>query len=178
MTAHLGRAELGRLRRQGIGALTLEEGLRALDVALTRSEAYLVPVHLELASLRHALGDADAPPLLRAMVRRNAPARPADAPEAGRSLDERMAGASEAGRPALLLDLVRSEVAAVLGLPGPDSVPSDRALRSLGIDSLTMIELRKRLARRLNTTLPATLVFDHPTADAIAGLLARDGATR
>ncbi|CAM5359663.1 hypothetical protein SMICM304S_07254 [Streptomyces microflavus] len=91
--------------------------------------------------------------------------------EPAQSLDTRMADASEAERPALLLDLVRSEVADVLGLPGPDSVPADRALRSLGIDSLTMVQLRKRLAKRLNTTLPATLVFDYPTAEAIAGLL-------
>jgi len=41
-----------------------------------------------------------------------------------------------------------------------------------------MIELRKRLSKRANTSLPATLVFDYPTADAIAGLLLRDGSTR
>ncbi|MFL6116589.1 MAG: beta-ketoacyl reductase, partial [Catenulispora sp.] len=180
MTAHLGKAELGRLRRQGIGALTLDEGLRALDAALARPEAYLVPVHLELASLRHALGAAEAPPLLRAMMR--ATRRDADvsqSPEAadgGRPLETRLADVSEAERHALLLDLVRSEAAAVLGLPGPDSVPGDRALRSLGIDSLTMIELRKRLAKRTSTALPATLVFDYPTADAIAGLLVRQAA--
>ncbi|NUR29520.1 MAG: SDR family NAD(P)-dependent oxidoreductase, partial [Catenulispora sp.] len=208
MTAHLGKAELGRLRRQGIGALTLEEGLRALDAALARSEPYLVPVRLELASLRHALGDDEAPPLLRAMLRAgrrtvggpgdaggpDSAVRPdgAEAPAAlqpgqsgqlgypgqpgrsPRSLEDQIANASEADRPALLLHLVRSEAAAVLGLPGPDSVPGDKPLRSLGIDSLTMIELRKRLAKRTDTALPATLVFDYPTADAIAGLLARE----
>ncbi|MFF3994255.1 type I polyketide synthase [Streptomyces cyaneofuscatus] len=177
MTAHLGKAELGRLRRQGIGALTLAEGLNALDVALARPETQLMPVRLELASLRHALGDAEAPPLLRAMLRPTAEGRGAAAPGTTQSLDTRMADATEAERPALLLDLVRSEVADVLGLPGPDSVPADRALRSLGIDSLTMVQLRKRLAKRLNTTLPATLVFDYPTADAIAGLLLHDATT-
>ncbi|MEV4876747.1 type I polyketide synthase [Streptomyces cyaneofuscatus] len=177
MTAHLGKAELGRLRRQGIGALTLAEGLNALDVALARPETQLMPVRLELASLRHALGDAEAPPLLRDMLRRTAEGRRAEDSEPAQSLDTRMADASEAERPALLLDLVRSEVADVLGLPGPDSVPADRALRSLGIDSLTMVQLRKRLAKRLNTTLPATLVFDYPTAEAIAGLLLHDTTT-
>lgn len=177
MTAHLGKAELGRLRRQGIGALTLAEGLNALDVALARPETQLMPVRLELASLRHALGDAEAPPLLRAVLRRTTEGRAAEVSGTAQSLDTRMADATEAERPALLLDLVRSEVADVLGLPGPDSVPADRALRSLGIDSLTMVQLRKRLAKRLNTTLPATLVFDYPTADAIAGLLLHDATT-
>ncbi|MFI7237401.1 type I polyketide synthase [Streptomyces cyaneofuscatus] len=177
MTAHLGKAELGRLRRQGIGALTLTEGLNALDVALARPETQLMPVRLELASLRHALGEAEAPPLLRDLLRRTTEGRRAEVPETAQSLDTRMADASEAERPALLLALVRSEVADVLGLPGPDSVPADRALRSLGIDSLTMVQLRKRLAKRLDTTLPATLVFDYPTAEAIAGLLLHDATT-
>lgn len=177
MTAHLGKAELGRLRRQGIGALTLAEGLNALDVALARPETQLMPVRLELASLRHALGDAEAPPLLRSMSQRATEGRGAEVSGTAQSLDTRMADASEAERPALLLDLVRSEVADVLGLPGPDSVPADRALRSLGIDSLTMVQLRKRLAKRLDTTLPATLVFDYPTAEAIAGLLLHDATT-
>ncbi|MFJ5740642.1 type I polyketide synthase [Streptomyces microflavus] len=177
MTAHLGKAELGRLRRQGIGALTLTEGLNALDVALARPETQLLPVRLELASLRHALGDAEAPPLLRDMLQRTTEGRSAEVAEPAQSLDTRMADASEAERLALLLDLVRSEVADVLGLPGPDSVPADRALRSLGIDSLTMVQLRKRLAKRLNTTLPATLVFDYPTAEAIVGFLLHDVTT-
>ncbi|MET9106895.1 SDR family NAD(P)-dependent oxidoreductase, partial [Streptomyces zhihengii] len=177
MTAHLGKAELGRLRRQGIGALTLAEGMNALDAALARPEAQLMPVRLELASLRHALGDAPAPPLLRDMLRRTAEESPAGASRTAQSLDTRMADASEAERPALLLDLVRSEAADVLGLPGPDSVPADRALRSLGLDSLTMVQLRKRLAKRLDTALPATLVFDYPTAEAIVGLLLHDATT-
>ncbi|HEV2639449.1 MAG TPA: type I polyketide synthase [Actinocrinis sp.] len=177
MTAHLGKAELGRLRRQGIGVLTLDEGLGALDAALARPEPYLVPVHLELASLRHALGDAQVPALLRAMVHRDTRAQQADTPEAGQSLGERLADASEAERLAVLLDLVRGEAAAVLGLPGPDSLPGDKTLRSLGIDSLTMIELRKRLAKRTSVALPATLVYDYPTAEAIAGLLLRDVTT-
>lgn len=177
MTAHLGKGELGRLRRQGIGALTLAEGLTALDVALTRPEPQLMPVRLELPSLRHALGDAEAPPLLRDMLRRTTEGRQAGVSETPQSLDTRMANASEAERPALLLDLVRSEAADVLGLPGPESVPADRALRSLGIDSLTMVQLRKRLAERLDTVLPATLVFDYPTAEAIVGLLLHDATT-
>ncbi|HEX2132400.1 MAG TPA: SDR family NAD(P)-dependent oxidoreductase, partial [Actinophytocola sp.] len=178
MTAHLGKAELGRLRRQGIGALTLDEGFRALDLALTRPEPYLVPVHLELASLRHALGNAEPPGLLRALVPPRVDPPGADTPEDEPSLHDRMVGISEPERLAVLVEVVRGEVAAVLGLPGPDGVPGDKALRSLGIDSLTMIELRKRLSKRANTSLPATLVFDYPTADAIAGLLLRDGSTR
>jgi acyl transferase domain-containing protein/NADPH:quinone reductase-like Zn-dependent oxidoreductase len=173
MTAHLSRAELGRLRRQGIGSLSPAEGLRALDHALTRPEPYLVPVHLELASLRHALGDAEPPAVLRALV--GPRAQPADVPAQEPPPAERTAAMPESERLAALVDVVRDEAAAVLGLSGREGVARDRTLRSLGIDSLTMIELRKRLSRRANVTLPATLVFDYPTAEAIAGLLLRGG---
>ncbi|WP_051385882.1 type I polyketide synthase [Actinokineospora inagensis] len=160
MTAHLGKAELGRLRRQGVGTLSVEEGLRALDVALTRPEPYLVPVRLELASLRHALGAARPPAVLRALVR----TAPLD------TMDTRAEH-----RETVVLDVVRGEVAAVLGLPGPEAVPPDKTLRSLGLDSLTMVELRNRLSTRAKLKLPATLAFDYPTADAIAALLRERG---
>ena len=65
MTAHLGRAELMRMRRQGVLPLSLELGLELLDAALSRPEAVLIPLHLDLGAMQRQLGGEEVPALYR-----------------------------------------------------------------------------------------------------------------
>jgi acyl carrier protein len=57
-----------------------------------------------------------------------------------------------------------------------DGEPLDPALGlfDLGLDSLMALEVRNRLAAALETELPATLLFEHPSIEAVAVYLRTD----
>jgi acyl transferase domain-containing protein/acyl carrier protein len=74
----------------------------------------------------------------------------------------------EAQRRDAVLDLVRTRSAAVLGHPAGTRIEADLPFTDLGFDSLTAVDLRTELTRATGLTLPATLVFDHPTPNALA----------
>jgi thioesterase domain-containing protein/acyl carrier protein len=84
---------------------------------------------------------------------------------------QRWAAVPQAERPAYLLELARSHVAAALGHTAPDQIDPDRPFRELGFDSLTALELRNQLSAATGLTLPAALVFEYPTATELAGFL-------
>ncbi|MET9546349.1 type I polyketide synthase [Streptomyces sp. NPDC006627] len=178
LTATLGEADKARLGRGGLQALGTDEGLALFDQSLSLDAPHLVPVRLDLSRAR-AEG-RQVPPLLRALVR--TPARRAAGTSAGRGWRAKYDATPEDGRESLLVDLVRAQVASVLGHSGADAVPVDRGFKDLGFDSLTAVELRNRLNELTGTRLPATLVFDYPTPAALGahlhGLLAGTTARR
>ncbi|UQA90606.1 type I polyketide synthase [Streptomyces halobius] len=166
MTGHLDAAELARLEQLGVGALPVELGLELFDQSLSTSAALLAPVKLDPAALRTQARAGLLPPLLRGLVR--APAR---RPAASGSLAQRLAQVAEDDRHQVVLDLVRTQVASVLGHASADAIEDGRAFKELGFDSLSGVELRNRLTQVTGLRLPATLVFDHPNPTAVARML-------
>ncbi|WP_406368823.1 SDR family NAD(P)-dependent oxidoreductase [Streptomyces sp. NBC_00647] len=169
MTEDLGGADRTRLARGGVLPLSDEDGLELLDAALALQEPLVVAARLDLAALRNAT--APVPPLLRALVggRPRRTDRTAAVP-----LAQRIAGLPESEREEAVLDLVRSEVAAVLGHSSAKTVQPDQAFGDLGFDSLTAVELRNRMNQATGLRLPATLVFDHPTPAVLAQRVLKD----
>ncbi|MER5363580.1 beta-ketoacyl synthase N-terminal-like domain-containing protein, partial [Streptomyces sp. NPDC002785] len=172
MAGELDEAEVARLRRGGIVAITAEHGPELFDASVRTDEALLVPMPLDLAALRAQASVGMLPPLFRGLVRvppRRAAQGAAAAPSG--ALGQQLAGVSEAEADRIVHDLVRVHVAAVLGYTGPEAVDPQRAFSEVGFDSLTAVELRNRLGSATGVRLPATLIFDYPTPTALARYL-------
>ncbi|MGW4131971.1 SDR family NAD(P)-dependent oxidoreductase [Amycolatopsis japonica] len=159
-------ADVERMARAGLGGLSTEEGLELLDAALATGRTLTVPMRLDLTALRAE----EIPPLLSGLVR----TRARRAPDGGGAFRARLAGLDADGRDAAILELVRGQVAAVLGHDGAGAIDADVAFLELGFDSLTAVDLRNRLAASTGLRLPPSLVFDHPTPLAVAERISGD----
>ncbi|MER6531766.1 type I polyketide synthase, partial [Streptomyces sp. NPDC001508] len=191
MVGRLQRADVGRLESGGVLALDPSEGLALFDAALCRPEAQLLAARWSARKLRDA-ADRDAlAPVWQRLVRprheRRAgglsvlpqPSENGRAPEdRAARLRLRLAGLEPRERETALLDLVRAEVASVLGFSSADAVDGDRAFTELGFDSLTAVDLRNRLERETGLRLAAAIVFEQPTAPALTAFLSAELAAQ
>ncbi|MBB5082715.1 acyl transferase domain-containing protein [Nonomuraea endophytica] len=188
MAGELSGADVVRMSRAGVAALTAEQGLELFDAILTApaDEAVVVAARWDAAALRLRAEAGELASILRGLVR--APRRTAEKGGSTRNgtasaagpvaLVERLAVMAEPDARNHLTGLVRSHVAAVLGHGGADRVGVDKSFNELGFDSLTAVELRNRLNADTGLRLPATLVFDHPTVSALAEHLFQSLAPR
>ncbi|MFD7506786.1 type I polyketide synthase, partial [Streptomyces sp. NPDC059850] len=172
MAGDLDDTEIARLQRGGVAAITAAQGRELFDATHGQSEPLLVPMPLDMGALRTQASVGMLPPLFRGLVR-VPPRRAAQAAAAAQSgaLAQQLAGVPTTEAEAIVLTLVRTQVAAVLGFAGPETVEPQRAFSEVGFDSLTAVELRNRLTAVTGVRLPATLTFDYPTPAALATYL-------
>ncbi|MEU9508679.1 type I polyketide synthase, partial [Micromonospora sp. NPDC048170] len=157
-----------RLSRAGFGAMAPETAVRALTRALERDETYLVVADIDWARVAAASGRRPDP-LVRDLLAGAGAAAAVGAPVPAADLRLRLSGMPGTEQLRVLRDLVRAEVAAVLGHESAERVAPDRAFQDLGFTSLAAVELRNRLDTATGLTLPSTLAFDYPNSTALAG---------
>ncbi|KOU56687.1 hypothetical protein ADK55_12925, partial [Streptomyces sp. WM4235] len=175
LSGSLEEADLRRLARLGLLPLSSADAMDLFDAAPGTGEAVLAVTRLAVEALRKQ-GDRLLP-LLRDLApagpRRAVAGSGSGAGTDGPSLAERLGALPEEERLATLTDLVRGQVAGVLGHADHSGIDADRAFQELGFDSLTAVELRNQLNTATGLRLPSTLVFDYPNPAALAAYLRR-----
>jgi len=169
-TAHLDEADLQRIARVGIRPLTTREGLALLDAALGQPQPALTAAHFDPTALTaHA---QTLPPILRGLTRATTSRPAATNTPSPSTLKQRLLSLSPPDATHLMLDLVRTEAAVVLGLAPPSMIEAERSLESVGLDSLRALELKNRLSGVIGLALPVYLLRQRGTvADLVRVIL-------
>lgn len=156
------------LARLGFDAIGVADAIAAIDRLIAAAAPQAVCAAFDARRWQAAMGRDGVADIVAPAAGTPRPARDAELP-----LREALAAAPPGPpRRALMEAAVKAEVGAVLRM-APQRVPSERALKSLGMDSLMALELRNRLEQRSGTALSPTLAWNHPTVLAIAAHVAQ-----
>lgn len=142
-----------QLNALGMGTVGADDAMRALDLAVRADQAHIVvlPVTADAASV----------PMLAEIA-------PQDDDDADGLSDLQLpVGRDGVDTAAWVAELVVATVAAELGLPD-GGVDPRLPLAEIGVDSIMTVALRKQLERKTGLALPPTLLWEHPTAAAVA----------
>ncbi|MGD9619482.1 SDR family NAD(P)-dependent oxidoreductase [Mycolicibacterium sp.] len=160
---------------------TMESGLEPMDdaVAITALRSFVGP----RAPARATVVAADWP-RLAAAYRTRARLRILDDLLSTGFTDQRLAlsantkfrqelrGCAAEDRVALLADHVAAHVAAAMGLASANALDPAVGFFQFGMDSLMSVTLQRSLSESLGEVLPASVIFDYPTLEALTDYLA------
>ncbi|WP_346168387.1 type I polyketide synthase [Streptomyces javensis] len=165
----------GRMERFGLPAMEPELAVTAMARAVNQSDT--CPVITDIDWPRFTAGvDGTRLGLLFGDIAEVRMARQT----AGVTLDGQAAGPDRstlastlaelpaAEREPVLLDLVRTQTAAVLGYATHEGIDGERGFFDMGLDSLTAVELRNRLNAATGLRLRPTALFDYGSPSALA----------
>jgi thioesterase domain-containing protein len=164
LAAQHGTAE--RVAGFGMGVIDPSSGLAALErlLNLDRTQTAVIP-----ADWSRLFAQGGQPPAFLSRLAGEVPGRAT--PKRDNEWAKRLQSAPPGNRRELLAEYVQQQAARVLGLVDEQKLDPSRSLFDLGMDSLMAVELRNRVQADLGGAFPTTLVFDHPTIEALAGRL-------
>ncbi len=163
----------GKRFDRGLGSILPEQGIGFLEQILERSEAELAVLPIRWKGFLKRFEGIEIPAVLSHFVStgdQNAENGPAEKPELVIRLEE----ADSEERLKILTEYLRQRTVNVLGLDEDYPLDPKKPLSEMGLDSLMAIEMKNALDRGVGKKLPATMVFNYPTIEALAGYLLTD----
>ena len=181
--AAVDRGVTARAVEGGYGLIDPPAGLRVLErlLQLAPAQAVVFPANWP-QYLKKLAQEGRLPPFFARVSKRASPAASERKKQtvAGAktevtpvSLTERLAKLAPNQRQAAVVAQIRADAARILGLSATATLPNNKPLNELGLDSLMAVELRNALGAAVGENLPATLLFDYPTIDTLTGYLAK-----
>jgi rifamycin polyketide synthase module 1/2/3 len=171
----LDQAALAQLRRRGVLPMDPAVAIAALVQAVEGNEQFVAVADMGWASFIPAFTSVRPSPLFADLPEAKAALRAtepdADTGDTTSSLVTSLRAVTDPEQHRILLRLVRAQASAVLGHSGADGVGPAQAFQEAGFDSLAAVNLRNNLNRVTGLRLPATLIFDYPTPEALVGHL-------
>jgi malonyl CoA-acyl carrier protein transacylase len=163
-----------RLSLHGLGSIPSRQGMEAFGKVMDSGRTQVLVIPVDWSKFRTQFAGGNPPPFFSELMPAAPSAAPAETRREDSDLVRRLNAAATGGRRELLLDALERQAAKVLALAPGKTIDPRRPLNELGLDSLMSVELRNLLGRLVGRTLPATLLFDYPSLEAIAGYLERE----
>jgi acyl carrier protein len=165
------RREQRRLAAQGEGIITPAQGIEVLAQLLGREEPQIAVIPIDWD--KYLQGPGIFSPFFQALAPARVPSLE-NVPDRQMGFLQRLAETPEGEQPAVLLQQLRAVIGRVLRLSSTDGITARQGLRDVGLDSLMALEVRSHLETELQCALPATLLFDYPTLEALVRYLSQD----
>ena len=153
----------------------LEQGMEVLEQLLRQSPVQIGVLPIDWARFTKHLADGERPPFLMKLlseVQSQAHGKGISSQGQRDDLLRKLEAAPESGQLSILQQFVSQQARQVLGLDAAFKLEPGQNLFEVGMDSLMAVELRNHFHSILDRTIPANLVFDHPTVGALTAYLA------
>jgi acyl transferase domain-containing protein/NADPH:quinone reductase-like Zn-dependent oxidoreductase/NADP-dependent 3-hydroxy acid dehydrogenase YdfG/acyl carrier protein len=168
MATRLAEADRARMSAAGIGLLEDGPAWQAMLALINRGEAQAMVMPVDWSRFNARFGGKYVPSLFRSV---RSQASSGAGPASSQHIVRAIADLAPEDRPSALHRYLQTKVAATLGRPDANDIPPARGFFSLGMDSLTSLELRNLLEQELRRSLPTTVVLEYGSIEALSAYL-------
>ena len=154
----------------GFNRITPDVGMKMLDVVLQNDFEQIGVFKVDWQKLIGAIGEENVKTFIAGFARLTESETENTIPQ----LVEELRSIKPEERKEKVIEYLKEQTIRVLGLDPSFPLDTSKHLSEMGLDSLMAIELKNTIDKAVGKKLPATLVFNYPSIDAISEHLIND----